>query len=407
MERRIVARESALGSQLAQREERGVWVSCLYLAGLVLAPIAALACVVQTAGNLVGAPLIALLIAALTQKRTSAPSMEAEDDGMVPLPELEGPLESTLERLAGRLGAPMPEVVYLAPEGFAAAWIANFKVDWGGWSLTWTPALVLGALPMRALGRDAFEAILAHELAHLTRRPSLKHGLFAIAQMAAEACLARSRASFFQRWFNPACWWTHAWYRALDRTVVSARRLEELVADEIAVRAVGADTLKRALDTYLLTLAQVRALAEAQLHAPADFRVALHAYFEHGPARLPPASDPAVSGRLRHLLAHRATSHPTPSARHFMAEHVQNPGETLPDASDAGTLYLLPKAGRAYLPALLRYLVNARRALAGRFLESASPWAVCHDQRARLSKPNTDGWLPRWQFGPDGLVQQN
>ena len=399
----LVERASAIAAELEQREKRAVWVSGAYLSGLIIAPLAAIYAVGHTLGNVLGLPILALLILAITQKM-SAPTPVAgqresgdHDDGMVPLTELGQALEATLERLATRVGAPLPEVVYLAPEQFAAGWIPTFHWDYVTWRVDWTPALVLGVLPMRAMGRDELEAVLAHELAHLSRRPGLSAALFSITQLAAEAFVQRARQSTFQALCNPACWWTRFFFRALDHTVIASGRLEELRADEVAVRAVGAEALASALDTYILTLARVRALAAQHIDSATELRTALHSYFEHGTSQLPSERDPEVQSRRRRLSCTRGASHPTESARRFMASQVKDPGATLPDASDEGTLYLLPRAGRAYLPTLVRYVVAARRTLALRSADADQPWSVCHDQRARMPRSSGDGWLPRWE----------
>src|SRR5437763_16924062 len=114
----LAARCSAVAVELEQRERQAAVVAALYLCGLVASPLVAIALVIKMLGNLLGLPLIALMVAALTQKHASRPVAAGEkdgdrDDGFAPLHRLGPALSALLERMASRVGAPVPAVVFL------------------------------------------------------------------------------------------------------------------------------------------------------------------------------------------------------------------------------------------------------------------------------------------------------
>lgn len=400
----IAARPSALTDQIRARELRAAVTCVLYICGLALMPVIVLRMAVGVLGFWISIPVVLLVLAALTQrvvpaadgrvmKGVAEEEEESPDGPAAPLPELGTALEATLERLATRVGAPMPATVWLTPSIFAAGWIPVLRWHFTSWSVTWVPVLMLGVLPMRVMGRDELESILSHELGHLTRAPSPLTALFMITQRLAEGLMAGARMSMLQRWLNPAVWWTRLWFRALDQFVISMGRLEELRADEVAVRAVGPVAHKRALETYVTSLCRIRALAERHLEVPEALRHDLHEYFRVGARVLPPADAPEVKRRLRRFHGTLQSSHPSAKAREFMAARVTGAGTTIQDDDGAGVLHLLPPQSLQYLPVLVRWLVKARVLLARQDALADGPWSACQDQRSRLLRPQQEDLL--------------
>lgn len=408
-------RASALADQIKARELRSTVTSVIYLAGLLLMPVIVMRALVGFLGFWISIPVVLLVLAAVTQrvvpavdgrtmKRPGDEETTSPGGPIAPLPELGQALEATLERLAGRVGAPMPATVWLTPSDFAAGWIPVFEWHFTSWSLTWVPVLMLGVLPMRVLGRDELESILSHELGHLTRPPSPMTAMFMITQKIAENLMAGARRSALQVWLNPAVWWTRIWFRALDHFVISMGRLEELRADEVAVRAVGPAALTRGLERYVTSLCQIRVLAEWRVEAPEAFRQELLEFFKEGARVLPAPDAPEVRRRLRRFHATLQATHPSLRARGFMAARVHDPGTTIQDDQGGGVLHLLPPQALQYLPVLVRWLVKARVLLARQDMATEGVWSACQDQRSRLLKPQQQEDILCWAR-PDGSSQ--
>jgi hypothetical protein len=399
-------RTNPFESEICRREGRAAVVALMYLIGLVAVPVLMLHAAVAMGSSLAGAPLALLLFVAYTQKVIaprsgpyipSTPDADGAGEPTVPLYQLGRPLEAVLERLAAKVGGPVPSVVLLSPDMFAAGWLPIVEASTLSWSVTWVPVLILGVFPMRSLSRPEMEAILAHELGHLARKPGPMGSFFALALEAAESLRRRGELSTFQSWANPGCWWTRLCWGVLDSHVVGLGRLEELRADHDATCAVGADALGRALDAYVERLAQLKALAVKNAGSPADMRAILADYFKMGTTALPPAADPTVSGILRAFHAQRSTSHPTNKARKFIASRHAEQGTSLPDDSSSdGCLHLLPDGARGYLTILVRYLVSVRHQLARAPIGASGPWAVCQDSRAKMRLPGEPGEVPQW-----------
>lgn len=400
--------ERALVEGLERRETRGTALAIGYLAGSAVVPFLPLLVAHWLGGPLLLAALLLPLVGLLTHREAvyrqgplitslGEPDLVYDTVPLVPCLALGAPMEATLEKVASRVGAPLPSVVYLSPEVFAAGW--HPQIEWGlfSWGVTWIPVLYLGVLPMRALTRDQVEAILAHELGHLSRDPDLLRALRLVTVGLAEGFQQRSRGSRLHRWLNPWCLWTRVCFPWIEHFLVEADRLEELRADQCAARAVGREPIAAALQTYMACMAGVSSLCQANLGAPATLSTELARYFREGPSVLPGPESPDFRNRLQAAMGQSSSSHPSPQARQFLLRRGADEDDPAPrDGTGEGCLDLLHQGGKPYLPMITRWVVQARFALAAPPRVADSPWATCQGARRRYRIDACDE-VPRWR----------
>ncbi len=400
--------EHALVEGLERREVRGTVLAMVYTLGLVAAPFVPLVVAHWLGGPILFAAVLLGLGALLTHREAvyrqgplitsiGEPDLVYDTAPLVPCLSLGAHLEATLERIASRIGAPVPSVVVLSPEVFAAGWYPQIESGFLSWGVTWTPVLYLGVLPMRALTRDQLEAILAHELGHLSRDPDLLKAVRFGAVALAEAFQQRSRGSRLHRWVNPLCLWTRACFPWIEHFLVESDRLEELRADQCAARAVGKEPLAAALEAYLSCMAGISSLCRAHLESPARLSTELTRFLCEGPKVLPGPESPDFRLRLQVAMGQAAPSHPSPQARQFLLRRDSRGEEWSPrDESDDGCLDLLVQGGKSFLPMITRWVVQARFALAAPPRSGDSPWASCQGARKNYRIGSGDE-VPRWR----------
>ncbi len=184
---------------------------------------------------------VALLVAWVRAMRAKSPEaewlVELSRDG-------HGDLFRLLDGIAERLGTPRVARVTMSPgDGFAVS------EERAGWSQRRMGDLHLRLAwnDLNAMTLTEVTSILLHEFAHYgIGHTEASRRLYRRARFLF-AFEARLASDTWTSW-NPLLWWTRGFVRWFERRYAKISRHEELQADEVAVRAVGADAFASSLE---------------------------------------------------------------------------------------------------------------------------------------------------------------
>lgn len=185
--------------------------------------------------------------------------------------------------------------------------------------------LILGLGALSGMTQGQLRAILAHEYGHFTNRDTAGGAFARQVQFSVYTMGYRLAASGLARWYNPAWWFVNGYYRIFLRITLGASRLQEVLADRIAVLSYGiqdmVDGLKHVIHKDLEFGQQVNVEIERARAA----RTGLNNLYT-----LPPVPDPApLEQKLAEIMGKPSSpydSHPAPRDRLALIQRIKVSG---------------------------------------------------------------------------------
>ncbi|MCI0586176.1 MAG: M48 family metalloprotease, partial [Planctomycetes bacterium] len=252
-----------------------------------------------------------------------------EDPGL-PLPEKRAPeLWRLVREVAQRVGTSPVDEVWLTPGTEVA--VFERSPSQGLIGRRRRRALILGLAVLDHFPRNAYRAVLAHEYGHLSNRDTaggevalrVQARMLRFAQALHEAGQAVTWNLGFQ--------FLRLYQVFFRRITFGATRLQEVLADRVAVAAYGAVAFREGLTHVIRRDVEFSFLATKAIERAVDLRTPLANLYE-----LPPPSEPeerVVASKVEALLD-RPTSdddtHPSPGARFRLADRLRG-GDVVPD----------------------------------------------------------------------------
>jgi Zn-dependent protease with chaperone function len=217
--------------------------------------------------------------------------------------------------------------------------------------------LVLGVGVLNGFTRNAFRAVLAHEYGHFSHRDTAG-GEVALRVNKDMLTFAYAMAAAGQAvWYNLAFQFIRAYHFIFRRLSHGATRLQEILADRVAVHLYGARAFEEGLTHVIYRGAEFQHLAVREINAAGATRRALQNLYELPEAK-GGASERDVEAAFRQSLERETSeddTHPAPSERFRLARRVRSKGE--PEAD--GTVWEL-FADREALTREMSQLVEQR-----------------------------------------------
>ncbi len=189
--------------------------------------------------------------------------------------------------------------------------------------------LILGVGVLNGFTRNAFRAVLAHEYGHFSHRDTAG-GDVALRVNKDMLTFAFAMAAAGQAvWYNLAFQFIRAYHFIFRRLSHGATRLQEMLADRVAVHLYGARAFEEGLTHVIYRDAEFQHLAVREINAAGAARRALQNLYE-----LPEAKggevERDVEAAFRESLERKTSeddTHPAPSERFRLAQRVRSKGE--------------------------------------------------------------------------------
>ena len=198
-----------------------------------------------------------------------------------------------------------------------------------------TRILILGVGVLNGFSRGAFRAVLAHEYGHFSHRDTAG-GEVALRVNKDMLVFAYAMAAAGQAvWYNLAFQFLRAYHFIFRRLSHGATRLQEILADRVAVHLYGARAFEEGLTHVIYRDAEFQHLATREINAAADARRALLNLYELPEAR-GTAAERDVETAFRESLERKTSeddTHPAPSERFRLARRVRSEGEPQADGT--------------------------------------------------------------------------
>ncbi len=199
--------------------------------------------------------------------------------------------------------------------------------------------LILGLAALHEMKRDAFLAVLAHEYGHFLNRDTaggrLSLQVDAAMRRFAEAIVRRGKV----RWWDLAVHFLQAYHTTFMRLSFGSRRLQEVLADQVAVKAYGRAAFEEGLTHAIRRSFEFEwSLSDAVRNAVQSGRpvCALHVPAAHRPILHREQIESMIQAELNRP-SDRMQSHPSPRERFTLAAVVDpNPRPTRPESVWAG-----------------------------------------------------------------------
>jgi Zn-dependent protease with chaperone function len=198
-----------------------------------------------------------------------------------------------------------------------------------------TRILILGVGVLNGFSRNAFRAVLAHEYGHFSHRDTAG-GEVALRVQRDMVTFAYAMATAGQAvWYNLAFQFLRAYHFIFRRLSHGATRLQEILADRVAVHLYGARAFEEGLTHVIYRDVEFNHLAVREINAAASARRALQNIYE-----LPEAKGSEVERDVETAFKEslgRKTSeddtHPAPSERFRLAQRVRSKDELPADGT--------------------------------------------------------------------------
>jgi len=183
--------------------------------------------------------------------------------------------------------------------------------------------------------RNAFRAVLAHEYGHFSHRDTAG-GEVALRVNKDMIVFAYAMAAAGQAvWYNLAFQFLRAYHFIFRRLSHGATRLQEILADRVAVYLYGARAFEEGLTHVIYRGTEFQHLATREINAATDGRRALQNLYELPEAR-GSAAEGDVETAFRESLERKTSeddTHPAPSERFRLAQRVRSKGEPEADGT--------------------------------------------------------------------------
>lgn len=198
-----------------------------------------------------------------------------------------------------------------------------------------TRILILGVGVLNGFSRNAFRAVLAHEYGHFSHRDTAG-GEVALRVQRDMVTFAYAMAEAGQAvWYNLAFQFLRAYHFIFRRISHGATRLQEILADRVAVYNYGARAFEQGLSHVIYRDVEFNHLAVREINAAVSARRALQNIYE-----LPEAKgsevERDVETAFRESLERKTSeddTHPAPAERFRLAQRVRSKGEPEADGS--------------------------------------------------------------------------
>jgi Zn-dependent protease with chaperone function len=258
---------------------------------------------------------------------------EEEDPGR-PLREEEAPgLWALAREVAGAVGTRPVDEIRVTPGTDLAVYerggSAEKRQDKA------TRILILGVGVLNGFSRNAFRAVLAHEYGHFSHRDTAG-GDVALRVNKDMVVFAYAMAAAGQAvWYNLAFQFLRAYHFIFRRITHGATRLQEILADRVAVYNYGARAFEEGLTHVIYRDAEFNHLAVREIDAAAKARRALQNIYELPEAKGGDA-ERDVETAFRESLGRQTSeddTHPAPSERFRLAQRVKSKGEQPADGA--------------------------------------------------------------------------
>ena len=143
-----------------------------------------------------------------------------------------------LNEVAGKIGTPMVDHVYLVPDATAAVYESGslWKRAFGGTRR----CLIIGAGLLNGMSVAQLRSILAHEFGHLNNKDTAGGAMALHVRRSIHASAYSMATGGVASWFNPAWLFMIAFYHIYLRISEGASRLQEVLADRMAAMSYGA-----------------------------------------------------------------------------------------------------------------------------------------------------------------------
>lgn len=258
---------------------------------------------------------------------------EAEDPGR-PLREEEAPgLWALAREVAGAVGTRPVDEIRVTPGTDLAVYERGSSGDKRQDKAT--RILILGVGVLNGFTRNAFRAVLAHEYGHFSHRDTAG-GEVALRVNKDMVTFAYAMAAAGQAvWYNLAFQFLRAYHFIFRRITHGATRLQEILADRVAVYLYGARAFEEGLTHVIYRDVEFNHLAVREINSAAQARRALQNIYELPEAKGGEA-EPDVESAFRESLGRKTSeddTHPAPSERFRLAQRVKSKGELPADGT--------------------------------------------------------------------------
>jgi Zn-dependent protease with chaperone function len=198
-----------------------------------------------------------------------------------------------------------------------------------------TRILILGVGVLNGFSRNAFRAVLAHEYGHFSHRDTAG-GEVALRVNKDMVTFAYAMAAAGQAvWYNLAFQFLRAYHFIFRRISHGATRLQEILADRVAVYLYGARAFEEGLTHVIYRDAEFQHLATREIDAASAGRRALQNLYELPEAKGGEA-ERDVETAFRESLERKTSqddTHPAPAERFRLAQRVKSKGEQPADGT--------------------------------------------------------------------------
>jgi Zn-dependent protease with chaperone function len=195
--------------------------------------------------------------------------------------------------------------------------------------------LVLGVGVLNGFSRNAFRAVLAHEYGHFSHRDTAG-GEVALRVNKDMLVLAYAMARAGQAvWYNLAFQFLRVYHFIFRRISHGATRLQEILADRVAVYNYGAQAFQEGLSHVIYRDVEFTHLATREINSATDARRALQNLYELPEAKGGEA-ERDVETAFKESLARQTSeddTHPGPEERFRLAARVRTKGEPAADGT--------------------------------------------------------------------------
>lgn len=189
--------------------------------------------------------------------------------------------------------------------------------------------LILGVGVLNGFSRNAFRAVLAHEYGHFRHRDTAGGdvALRVNSDMIrfANAMIRSGQAT----WWNIAFHFLRLYHFIFRRITHGATRLQEVLADRIAVRLFGAKAFEEGLSHAIRRDVEFSHLATAEIRRAVDTKQAMQNLYEL--SEIKTETEKTIAAKV-HAAINRETTeddtHPSPADRFRLASRITSEGET-------------------------------------------------------------------------------
>lgn len=279
-------------------------------------------------------------------------------------------LAESLERVAGLIGAPRVDHVFMTPGTEVAVF------ERGGMfrrlARKTERCLILGAGVLDGMTVRQLEAILGHEHGHLRNADTAAGGFAFVVRRSLEQMLIGMMRSGAAAWYNPAWWFLRGFELVFLRVARGAGRLQEILADRWAIVAYGSDAFVHGFEHIVTQTVRFGAQVDGAIRKAVESKEALPNLY----GLEAPADGADLDKRIAAALDRQPgpyDSHPAPRQRIAWARALAAPGIAVSSDDSAWSLF----ADRAGIERRMIEEVRSILAKRGVFLktEPATPAA--------------------------------